>query len=178
MKIHEFTIIASGLDPTANDFQDQFYDAGCDDATISFQKGMIIIEFAREAQTFSSALISACANVQRAGATIERIEPDYLVSLSDIANRAGLTRGAISLYAKGERAEGFPTPKARITSESPLWDWVEVSAWLFRRNQISKDIVVQARMTREANIVTEVKTLPRDNFVKRLEEQIERLEVA
>jgi len=39
------------------------------------------------------------------GATVERIEPDHLVSLADIARRAGLTRAAISLYAKGMRAQ-------------------------------------------------------------------------
>ena len=39
MKKYEFSIIASGLDPEAEDFEKRFYDAGCDDATISFQKG-------------------------------------------------------------------------------------------------------------------------------------------
>jgi hypothetical protein len=33
MKIFEFSIIASGLDPEAEDFADRFFDAGCDDAT-------------------------------------------------------------------------------------------------------------------------------------------------
>src|ERR1700675_2404183 len=107
MKTHEFAIIASGLDPEADDFEDRFYEAGCDDATVSYQKGAIILEFAREAQTFAKALISAFSNVQQAGAKIERVEPDYLVSLSDIAMRSGLSRAAISLYSKGERSEGF-----------------------------------------------------------------------
>ena len=35
MKIFEFRIIASGLDPEAEDFADRFFDAGCDDATLS-----------------------------------------------------------------------------------------------------------------------------------------------
>src|SRR5260370_32556555 len=84
-KFHEFTIIASGLDPNADDFENRFFEAGCGDATISLQKGSIIEEFSREAQTFASALISACADVVRAGAKVDRIEPDHLVSLSDIA---------------------------------------------------------------------------------------------
>ena len=34
MKKFEFSIIASGLDPAAEDFEQRFYDAGCDDAPI------------------------------------------------------------------------------------------------------------------------------------------------
>ena len=81
MKAHEFTIVASGLDPEADDFEDRIYEAGCDDATLSFQKGAIVLEFAREAASFAKALVSAIADVQRAGAKVERIEPDSLVSL-------------------------------------------------------------------------------------------------
>ena len=44
----------------------------------------------------------------RAGAKVERIEPDHLVSLSEIAERSGLTRQAISLYTRAERGENFP----------------------------------------------------------------------
>ena len=176
MKTHAFAIIASGLNPNDEDFEDRLFEAGCDDTTISFQKGMIIIEFAREAATFSKALISACSDVRRSGAKIERIEPDYLVSLSDIAERTGLSRAAISLYCKGERAEGFPTPVARVTSESPLWDWVDVARWMCERKKVSLETVIQARMVREANLVTELRTLPHDQFVKRLEERIESLD--
>ena len=70
MTTHEFTIVASGLE--AEDFEDRFYEAGCDDATISFQKSVIVLDFAREAQTFAKALISAMHDVQQAGAKIER----------------------------------------------------------------------------------------------------------
>jgi hypothetical protein len=176
MKTHEFTIVASGLDPEADDFEDRFYEAGCDDATISYQKGVIVLEFARPAQTFAKALISAFADVQRTGARVERIEPDYLVSLSDIAARSGLSRAAISLYCKGERSEGFPPPVARVTSESPLWDWVAVSRWMVRHRKLSRDQLLQARMVKEANLVAQSSTLKRDQFVKRLEKRVAELE--
>ncbi|HEY4941120.1 MAG TPA: hypothetical protein VII56_06805 [Rhizomicrobium sp.] len=171
MKTHEFTIVASGLDPEADDFEDRFYEAGCDDSTISFQKGAIILEFAREAQTFAKALISAFSDVQRAGAKVERIEPDYLVSLSDIAARSGLSRAAISLYGKGERAQGFPAPVARVTSESPLWDWVEVSCWMLQQKRLSPRDVLQARLVKEANLVAQSQALKRGQLVKRLEKR-------
>lgn len=79
MKTYEFSIIASGLDPHADDFERRFYGAGCDDATVSFQKGHIILDFAREAKSFDEAVASAVDNVATAGATVERVEPDPLV---------------------------------------------------------------------------------------------------
>ena len=151
MTTYEFTIIASGLDPDVADFEDQFFNAGCDDATIAFVKGVIVLEFEREARNFAHALISAIRNVQEAGASVEHIEPDYLVSLSDIAERCNLSRSAISLFAKGERREGFPAPIARVTTESPLWDWVYVARWMYRRKKLTLEALVQAKMVRDAN---------------------------
>lgn len=75
MKTHEFIIIASGLDPAQEDFLDRFYDAGCDDATVAFQKGHIIVDFARGAGSLDDAIASAVAAVKKAGAKVERVEP-------------------------------------------------------------------------------------------------------
>lgn len=148
----DFSIIASGIDPRADDFEDKFFEAGCDDATIVLQKGVIVLDFAREANTFDEAVRSAIADVRTAGATIDRLEPDYLVSLSDIAKRAGLTRAAIHHYAKGERADGFPRPVARITTDSALWDWVEVARWLLDRNKVGSEAYENARTIRAVNV--------------------------
>lgn len=86
MKTFEFRIIASGLDPEAEDFADRVFNAGCDDATLSFQKGHIILDFAREAETIEAAIASAIECVAAAGAKVERIESDSLVSHADIAS--------------------------------------------------------------------------------------------
>ena len=76
MKVHEFCIIASGLDPESEEFESRFLSAGCDDATVSFQKGHIIVDFTREAERLEDAIASAIDNVKRAGATvIQVIEP-------------------------------------------------------------------------------------------------------
>jgi hypothetical protein len=152
MSVFNFTIIASGMDYEADDFEDKFFEAGCDDATISIQKGAIILEFTREGRNFVHALLSAVKDVQGAGAVVEHIEPDYLVNLSDIAFRANISRASVSLYAKGERAADFPAPVARVTTESPLWDWVEVARWMFKRKTISRHVVVEAKIVREANL--------------------------
>jgi hypothetical protein len=151
MKHFHFTIIASGLDPESDDFADRFFEAGCGDATISYQKGAILLEFDRTERNLAHALISAVVDVQRAGAKVEHIEPDYLVSLSDIAGRAKISRAAVSLFAKGERGKDFPAPVARVTTESPLWDWVDIARWMFRKRTISRTVVVEAKIVRAAN---------------------------
>jgi hypothetical protein len=168
-KTHEFTIIASGLDPEADNVEDLFFEAGCDDATLSFQKGVIILEFHREAVSFSNAVASAFEAVLRAGAKVERVEPDHLVSLGEIAERCGKTRQAISLYTKGERGTDFPAPVARVTSKHPLWDWEEVAGWLVERNALPREELVRARIVKEANLHLETSEAPDDNFVRRLE---------
>lgn len=70
MKSYEFSIVASGLDPRAEDFESRFYDQGCDDATISFQMGRIIVDFDRNAESMNAAVISAATAVAAAGASI------------------------------------------------------------------------------------------------------------
>lgn len=144
MPLYEFSIVATGLNPTEDNFEAAFFEKGADDATISFQRGLIILDFSREAPSMIAALESAIAAVKAAGANIVRIEPDPLVTLSDIAQRAHLTRAAVSLYAKGERSEGFPVPVARVTSESPLWLWFEVAYWLAERGRLSPSIADDA----------------------------------
>lgn len=152
MKTFDFTIIAAGLDAYASDFEDRLFEAGCDDATISLQKGAIILEFHREAKNFSHAVDSAIADVEEAGGEIVHVEPDYLVSLSDIAVRTGITRAAASNYAAGKRGAEFPAPVARVTTESPLWDWLEVCRWFHRQGRVPLQMVLQARVIRGANL--------------------------
>jgi predicted DNA-binding transcriptional regulator AlpA len=153
MKTFEFSIIASGLNPADDDFEARFFDNGCDDATVSFQKGHIIVEFAREAQSVDKAISSAIEGVLSAGAIVERVEPDPLVSLADIAARTGMSRAAMTNYSQGKRQEGFPAPAVKITSDSPLWDWSEVADWLFKHDKLSRDEAVEAVAVAKANEV-------------------------
>jgi hypothetical protein len=75
MKKFEFIIVASGLSPSAEGFETRFYDAGCDDATIAFQRGRIIADFSREAESLEQAIAGAVEAVKKAGAKVERVEP-------------------------------------------------------------------------------------------------------
>jgi len=151
MKKFEFSIVASGLDPQADDFEARFFEAGCDDATVSFQKGHTIIDFTREAESLDAAISSAVQAVRQAGAKVDRVEPDPLVSLSEISLRTGLTRGAMTHYHKGNRAKDFPAPVARVTSGSPLWDWAEVARWMFENRKVEKQVAIEAEIVKCAN---------------------------
>ncbi len=151
MSEYEFTFVVSGVDPHASDFEDRFFEAGCDDATLMLVNGLVAVCFVREAGDFSHAVLSAHADVLKTGATVERFEPDFLVSRSEIAKRANVTRAAITHYVNGERGAGFPPPHARITSSNPLWDWVEVSTWLHRHGDLPLEEVVNARISRAIN---------------------------
>jgi hypothetical protein len=151
-KLYEFSIIASGLDPEAEDFESRFFDSGCDDATVSFQKGHIILDFARVAPSIVEAITTAVECAEKAGARIDRIEPDPLVSLSDIASRVGMTRSALTQYAKGQRRNGdFPAPVVRVTSDSPLWEWSTVARWFCKEQKLDQSIAVEAEAVRASN---------------------------
>lgn len=179
MKKYEFSIVASGLDPQADDFERRFYDAGCDDATISFQKGHIIVDFAREADSVDSAICSAIECVEAAGAKVDRVEPDPLVSLADIASRTGLTRAAVTQYSKGQRGTHFPAPVARVTAETSLYDWAEVATWLFQNEKLSREQAIEAEAVKVANqaICTHESKI-RDKMQERLKDYERELEAA
>jgi hypothetical protein len=74
MGTYEFSIIASGLAPASAQFEDRFYRAGCDDATVCYQGGRIIVAFTREGETLHAAVSSAIECVEAAGAVVEEVE--------------------------------------------------------------------------------------------------------
>ena len=150
MNEHEFTVVVSGVDPES-DYEDSFFEAGCDDATLMLMNGLVAVCFARQATSFEAAIVSALEDIGKTGAKVERLEPDFLVSRSEIAERAKLTKAAVSNYAAGERGENFPAPVARITSANPLWDWVIVAEWLATRHQLPEAEVRQAKVMRAIN---------------------------
>lgn len=155
MNNYSFTFLVSGVDPTADGFEDRFFEAGCDDATIALMNGVVAVCFDRDGDSYTHAVISAYRDVLLSGANVERFEPDFLVSKSEIAKRANLTRAAISQYVSGNRGVEFPKPFARITSSSPLWDWVEVSGWLHKAGHLSIEEVINARVSRVVNYVVQ-----------------------
>lgn len=147
---YDFTFVVDA-DPHAEDFEDRFIEAGCDDATFLLMRGAAAVSFDREADSYKDAVFSAYRQITAAGARILRFEPDFLVSLTDIAERSGLTKAAVSLYIKGERRDGFPAPYARVQSSSPLWDWVAVSKWLVEHKGLPESAYREAVISRIIN---------------------------
>lgn len=151
MTQYQFSIIASGLDPSADDFEARFYDHRCPDSTVSFQNGRVILDFDRRAPSLAHAIATALEDVSAAGAQVERVEPDPLVSLSEMAVRAGMSRAAMTNYFKGYRQQDFPPPCARVTSASPLWNWADVAAWLWRQGRLDRNAALAAAVVDAAN---------------------------
>ena len=105
-------------------------------------------------------MASAIKDVESTGAKVVRLEPDPFVTISDIANRASLSKQLISLYVQGKRGhKDFPLPSLRISSGSPLWDWLSVARWLRKYQKIdsSRDVVHAALLKNFNNDLAEAK---------------------
>lgn len=147
----QFTIVATLPDVHAERFSEWRFEDRRSDSTVDFRNGCILIDFSREARSLERAITSAVVSVRKAGAVVERIEPDPLVNLADMASRASKSRAAMTQYCKGRRQGGFPPAKVRLTTTSPLWDWAEVSLWLLERGRIARTVAIQAAVLRAAN---------------------------
>jgi predicted DNA-binding transcriptional regulator AlpA len=132
----EFTLILSGVAELTAEVLGAFFEAGCDDALIGTRDGIAYADFCREAGSYREAVLSAIADVESAGvgARVVRVEPDELVTMADIARRAGRSRESIRQLVAGLRGPGdFPPPVANLKQRSPIWRWTEVAQWLEQR---------------------------------------------
>jgi hypothetical protein len=129
---YEFTLILSGVPALTREVLDALYEAGCDDALIGMRDGIPYADFCREADSFPQALLSAIRDVEAAGvgAKVEHVEPDELVTMSEIARRLRLSREGVRKRVAGMRGPGnFPPPAGSLTQRSPLWHWTDVIRW-------------------------------------------------
>lgn len=130
MDTYEFTLVIDG-DVMGDEAIDALFEAGCDDATFGGIDGSSYGGFDREAETLEQAIASAIAQVESVhGLVVVRVEPDDLVTLTDIAHRLGRTRESVRLLAAGERGPGgFPPPVSHLRTRNRLWRWSDVAAW-------------------------------------------------
>jgi hypothetical protein len=123
-------------DDLTEDMLDTLYEAGADDALLGRSNGVFFADFTREADSLLEAVISAIETIENAGvgARAVRVEPDDLVSIADIARRAGRTNESVRLLIRGDRGPGgFPAPTARVGSgRSRVWRWADVEDWFKR----------------------------------------------
>lgn len=136
MPSFNFTLIVEGADLQTDEAQDALFKAGCDDATFGVVDGVQFAEFNREAGSYVQALMSAIAVIQRTikGAHVVRVEPDELVTMSEIAERLNRSRESIRLLVNGDRGSGdFPAPVSHVRKRNRLWRWPDVLRWFATR---------------------------------------------
>ena len=87
-------------------------EAGCDDALVGSSGGIQYFDFDREAESLEEAALSAVADIESVvGLKVVRLADAGLVSMADIAEHTGRTRGSVRLLVAGERGPGgFPPP--------------------------------------------------------------------
>lgn len=149
----EFTLIFSGVRELTVEVLDAFYAGGCDDALIGMRGGVAYADFCREADSFRQAVFSAMRDVELAGvgAKVEHIEPDEMVTMSEIARRLNITREGVRKRVAGTRGPGnFPPPTGGVTRQSPLWRWTDVIQW-HQENQKAKQPQEHLGVSMDAN---------------------------
>jgi len=130
MSEHQFTLVIAG-DLERADSIDALFEAGCDDATFGTVDHVGYGDFVREAASLGEAVCSAIEQVETArGLRVLRVEPDDLVTMSEIAERMGRSRESVRLLTKGARGPGgFPPPVSHLRARARLWRWSEVADW-------------------------------------------------
>ena len=63
MTTYDFTFVVDA-DPHADDFEDRFIEAGCNDATFILMRGSAAISFDREAVSYKDAVLSALKQIK------------------------------------------------------------------------------------------------------------------
>jgi predicted DNA-binding transcriptional regulator AlpA len=132
-KTYSFILYLSGPDVLTDENMDALHESGCDDALFGERDGAQYAAFDRETTSFRAALKSALSDLTSAvsGLRIVRIAPEEFVTLSTIAERAGLSREYVRLLANQQRGPGgFPSPVAYADHKTRLWHWADVAEWL------------------------------------------------
>ena len=158
---HDFTLVLTGITDLTPEVEKAFFEAGCDDATLSMRSGRPFLTFSRLAPSLKDALLSAINDVRKAniGANVLRVDICNLVTQSEIAQRIGRTRQLVHQYVTGERGPGaFPPPVCNISDDddSPLWYWCEVAYWLYENNMIPEEALRDAQALSLINDILEL----------------------
>jgi predicted DNA-binding transcriptional regulator AlpA len=155
MSEYSFTLVIDGV--LEDETLDELFEAGADDATFGSVDGAHYADFDREAPTLSAAISSAIADIESVpGLRVRRVEPDDLVTQSEIAERLGRSREGVRLLIAGERGSGdFPTPVSHLRSRNRLWRWSEVTAWAGEANPSEK---AEARLIAALNAALDLRT--------------------
>lgn len=76
MRIYDFTLVFSPGTELTEELGNALFEAGCDDGSPGSCKGIVAIDFHREAESLERAIRSAIVGVQNAGCTVARAKID------------------------------------------------------------------------------------------------------
>ena len=144
-RVYSFTLLLDGIDDIGPELEDELAKAECTDALIGKRNGLVFLDFDREGESPEKAILSAIRAVEgsRIGASVTRIEPGDLVTLSEIARRTGRPRETVRLWVEGQRGPaGFPRPYSGVAGKSLVWRWVDVARWLSTHDRLDNPDVV------------------------------------
>jgi len=74
MKTFDFTVVLAGKDDLSEDDAEKLFETGCDDGTPGVSNQVARIHFSRDAASFQEAIVTAKADVERAGFKVARVE--------------------------------------------------------------------------------------------------------
>jgi transcriptional regulator with XRE-family HTH domain len=147
MNSYHFTIVVRDAYIDAPDIEDKFYEAGCGDALLCSYNDTVYLEFDRQADNAEQAIKSALDNIRLLGFQQLIVQESGVSTLSEMAERAGLTRAALSQYAKSKRGCGdFPKPVYGVATGSALYSWAEVAEWLYKQGKLAQTHYEVARV--------------------------------
>ncbi len=140
-KDFDFALALDGVKALTREVEDALFEAGCDDATLTWVYGRLWMEFTRTAASLGDAILSAIRDVRRAdiGADVLQVDECNMVTQAEIARRAGRSRQYVHQLITGKRGPGnFPPPHCHLTEKVELWAWGEVSPWLYENSVIKQ----------------------------------------
>ena len=146
MKNYEFTLVIEAPAGLSSQLEDGLFEAGCDDALLSFRGGIAYLEFDRQAENLESAVVSAIRQVEQSGLKlkVKRVEPSDLVTSAEIARRLNRSRQSIQQLISGSRGDAdFPLPVAGVTAKTMLWSWQEVARWFMDKGKLDDEAVYE-----------------------------------
>lgn len=137
MNNYEYTLTFSLPDKGSNpeDFLDNLFEAGCDDALVGIGfAGSISLNFIRKEESAAKAVHQSIAQVQSAipGSELIELKPD-LVGISDIAELLECSRQNIRKFTVDAQSQ-FPRPS--VSGSVPLWHFYEVGNWLLKKPRV------------------------------------------
>ena len=130
--------------------------AGCDEALVGVGRwGRLALSFRREAETATTALASALADVRRAEPQARLIEaaPDF-VGLTDVAALLGVTRQNVrNLILSCDAPAPVPVHEGKPT----IWHFAKVLTWLREHKgyRIPQELVELAGAAMQVNLAVE-----------------------